>query len=185
MAKNSILFLCAFLYVGFAPVDQSKSYAYRHSNSEYGYSVLIPKGLKTRTDPPPLPQHGFRISLSTEAGCFIWVDGSYNTFDWVNLQEAVDSHLEWLKQEGTDYVKIRESSVRLGRLQALRSIVRYKSSTTGKWMLQDLVLALRERKSEVGILYTCGLKTLESRYPKDKELFEKIIKSWELRSLPH
>ncbi len=184
MAKKIILLLFVFLHLSVAPSIHSKGHKEKYSNHQYGYSVSIPEGLAIRASSPPLPQHGFRIGLSTDAQAYVWVDGGYNTLDWPNVQEAVNTHLEWLKQRSTDFVQVRQESVLLDRLQALRTIVRYRNSVTGKLMIQDLVLALRERKNQTGILYTCGLRTSEPQYPKGKGVFERMMKSWRLRPLP-
>lgn len=153
-------------------------------NQEYGYSIVIVKGLIGTGDPAPSPHHGLQIALMTEPKFYIWVDGSYNAALWTNLDEAVNTHMEWLKQESAEVTLLIKNTMPLNKLKAVRCVIRYKPSSTNQVMIQDLILTLRQRKKVESIFYTVGLRTSETHYTTDKKVFEKIINSWKLEPLP-
>lgn len=155
-----------------------------YRNKEYGYSIVIPSTLLGTGDPAPLPHHGVKITLDSGSSAYLWVEGTYDAGPWADLNEAIDTYLEWLKQGNKEVTPLRLESISLDGLSALRSIARYKDSSTGQSMIQDIILTIRQRKKETGIVYTLGLKTPESRYARDKKIFEETINSWKANPLP-
>jgi len=154
----------------------------RYFNHNYGYSVFLPSGLIGTSDPPPLPQHGFGITLSRNPSAYIWVDGSFNAADWASLDEAIDYRLDTIKEREGNSEVLSRISTRLHRLPAIRFTVRYKGPSTGEPIVEDVIIAIRKRRRDVGIVYATGLTTPESRYPKDKELLNRLLKTWRIRS---
>jgi hypothetical protein len=185
MSKKLSTLLMIFLCLNTESFTQTeKLHGGYYRNKEYGYSVVIPRTSIGISDPTPLPQHGFQIILNSEPKAYLWVDGSYDVGPWANLDEAVDTRLEWLKQKSTEVVPLRREPISLDGLNAVRSIARYKDSGTGQEMIQDIILTIRQRKKETDILYTLGLRTPESRYSTDKKIFEETINSWKAKPLP-
>ncbi len=154
----------------------------QYINYNYGYSVVIPKGLVAITAPPPAPQHGFSIELSKKPESYIWVDGSYGEKEEiVSLEVAVDKHLDWFKTEGIDIVVLKRSLIRLHNLQAMQLVIGYKDIKSNKSMLHEKIIAISKKKRKIGIVYTIGLITSESNYNENKKLFDKLVKTWRVR----
>ena len=49
-----------------------------YANRQYGYSVVIPKGLVGTNARDPAPDHGIGITLSEQPKAHIWTSGLYN-----------------------------------------------------------------------------------------------------------
>jgi hypothetical protein len=157
----------------------------RYSNYEYAYRVELPRELIGFTDPAPMPQHGIGVVLSKEPKSYIWVDGSYNAAFLESLDAAINQHLKWLAEDGTDIEVLRREKTRLQTLPAMRLVARYKSLATGEIRVQDLVVAFRQYDDdERGITYIVGLIAPESRYNEDVAVLEKIVSEWRMKPLP-
>lgn len=156
------------------------NYRGRYVNEVYGYSVEIPEGLVGVGAAPPAPNHGVSIVLSEEPEARIWIDGSYNSLFWSTLDEAAAAHVETAKRQASEVEVIGRSPTRLHNLTGTRITLRRK----GGAVIEDIVLALRKTKDEVGIVYSLSLSTPESRYTQDKEVFDRVVQSWQARRLP-
>jgi hypothetical protein len=65
----------------------------------------------------------------------------------------------------------------------MRFVVHYNQA--GEAMIEDQVIAFRKQSGEeIDILYSIELKTLQSRYAKDKEVLSQIQNSWRAHRLP-
>lgn len=165
-------------------MDVEASYKDAYFNPNYGYSIVIPKGLTGTSSPPPAPQHGVRIVLSTQPETYIWADGTYNAAEYGSLGEAVDAELELLKKVEIETEVLKRVPMTLQNLQAVQLVVRYKNLTSGETMIQNLIIAIRNRKEETGIIYELGLRTLEASYAEDNKIFEQMIRTWASKPLP-
>src|SRR5262249_3218144 len=118
---------------GFRPIPAADEQEFNgnYVNFNYGYSVLIPRGLSGFSQKPPLPQHGFRITLSTSPEAYIWVDGSYNAAEYQSLEEKNTVDLDLLRREGKEGEMLEQRAVHLQNLKGLLVKVRYKNSETG------------------------------------------------------
>lgn len=162
----------------------------QYRNYEYGFTVLIPKGYVGIRDPNPQPQHGFWIVLSRQPKAEIDVYANYDAANYDSLDEAVDAQFRYLKKEGVEIGELSRQTLTLQKLPAMRVVARYKDKASGVVMIHDLIAAIRTQpyKDEYGeddikILYILLLRTPESRYSTDKELFERIVSSWKVRPL--
>jgi hypothetical protein len=147
--------------------------------------VELPSELVGFSDPAPMPQHGIGVILSTEPKSYIWVDGSYNAAFLESLDAAINQHLEWLAEDGTDIEVLRREKTHLQKLPAMRLVTQYKSLATGEIRVQDLIIAFRPYEDEErGITYTIGLIAPQSRYNEDALVLEQIINGWRMKPLP-
>ncbi len=157
----------------------------RYCNYEYAYCVEIPEKLIGLSDPSPLPQHAVGIALSKQPKSYVWVNGEYGRFMQSSLGEAVDDHLRYMSDEGTNVEVQRRESTRLKNLPAMRFTVRYKSLATNEVRIHDEIIAFRPYQGEAnGIEYTFGLITPEARYNEDVVAFERIVSGWRMRPIP-
>jgi len=160
-------------------------YRNQYSNYMYAYSVELPQGLVGYSDPDPQPKHGIGITLSKQPKSYLWVDGSYNAAFLESLDAAINQHLEWLAEDGTDIEVLRREKTNLQELPAMRLVARYKSLATGEIRVQDLAVAFRpHEEDERGIKYTIGLIAPESRYNEDAAVLERIVTKWRVKPLP-
>jgi hypothetical protein len=154
-----------------------------YRNSEYGFSVRIPKGLVGTLASPPLPQHGLRIDLSKDREEFIWVIGNYNAADYTSAQDAVSENLGWLKTEGQELEVLVRVPTHLQSLSAERITIRYRKTGSGDRMIEDYVAALRGKTNgtETGICYELGLISRANNYEKNRQIFDQVLSSWRAR----
>lgn len=61
-------------------------------NENWGFSVMMPSGRTYETDPPPAPNHGFRIPTSEQS--FVWVNGE-STDDESLVAAAATQQAYW------------------------------------------------------------------------------------------
>lgn len=149
-------------------------------NPNYGYSVVIPKGLIGHDSAPPSPHHGFGIVLSWEPRAYVYVDGSYNSAEFESIEDVETQHLTWLKEESVKIVSVDHIVTDLGILKAKRFIARHTCPQISDTFIDDYIFAFSKDKN---ILYTIALLTTESRYNKDKRVLEQLIKTWELKPI--
>jgi hypothetical protein len=160
----------------------------QYENCVYGYSVRIPAGMVGLGSKPPAPQHGFGIDLDHPRSTawvrgaefpdsYVYVDGSYNSLEWERLDDAVNSHLSFLREKGRDVsVQVREE-MRLGGLPAVGLMVFYEED--GVEMVSDEIVAFRrEAGGEVSAVYTISLSTPRSKYERDRPALEALRDGW-------
>lgn len=155
----------------------------RYSNYDYGYSVRIPKGLTALRSPAPFPNHGFVIHFSDDPNASLSVDASYNAADWTSFDDAINAHRDSFKREvGGDVSVVAQVPTALGELRAKRFTM--KPNAPDSKQVREVLLAFRNTRGEVGIVYEIVLTTLTSRYNRDKHAISDLLRTWSLKSLP-
>jgi hypothetical protein len=96
--------------LGLAASAADGASAHEYRNANWGYSVIVPAGMRYETSPPPSPNHGFRATLSRDS--FVWVDGTSS--DDLSLKAAADTE------------------VRLWSARGCRTVVRHGSTLGGR-----------------------------------------------------
>ena len=173
--------------------DEEAIFEGRYVNYGYGYSVEIPAGMVGVGSTPPAPQHGFGIDLDHPRSTawdsapdfpqsYIYVDGSGNSLDWMQLEEAIGSNLSFLREGGTNVRLNSKRPARIGGLRALRVVALYEKD--GVEMVSDAVFAFREDGEDApSFVYTLSLKTPLSKYERDKPVLEALMESWRLQPI--
>lgn len=150
-------------------------YTGTYSNPYYGFSVKIPKGLVGHNTPPPAPDRGFGVLLSSSPRSYIHFlarDGGSEP------PEAIEQeHLEWLKEGAKEILSVKHIKTKLGSLNARRHIATYTCHNNPEVFIEDELIAV---SADRHIAYEVGLLTCKSRYKKDKIIFEQVLKTWRL-----
>ncbi|MFZ1978982.1 MAG: hypothetical protein WAV76_13600 [Bacteroidota bacterium] len=155
-----------------------------YSNYDYAYKIHLPEGFVAYRSSAPNPNHGFGAYLDKAKSAYLWVDASYNTLLWQNLEEAIDSTIAFLKNESnSDIVVLLREPARLDSLSAYHSIVRYKNNN-GVFYLEETLLAPRRQPHGDDIVHSINLRTPESMMPKHKKLFNQLGNNFVLQRLP-
>jgi hypothetical protein len=159
-----------------------------YENYVYGYSVRIPAGVVGLGSPPPAPQHGFGIDLDHPRSTgwargdefprsYLYVDGSYNSMEYGRLEDAINSHQNFLREKWRGVRVMSRAETRLGGLPASRVLTRYVAD--GVEMVSDEVVAFRvETDGEASVVYTVSMSTPLSKYERDRPLFEELLSGW-------
>ena len=122
----------------------------RYTNGDYGYAVTIPKNMAAFRTPPPAPNHGFGMNLSTMPDSYLWVDASYDVLEYPGT--IAEWKVQLLRERGASNATIRkQSKTNLGGLAAVRIVIDYELK--GAAMMSETVDARRAPK---------GHKALES-----------------------
>src|SRR5882762_249148 len=166
------------------PCPDEKAYTGKYRNIVYGFSIVIPAGLKgywnsARCAPDEkygcvcMGDHGRFIQLSAEAQIEAFV-GYQMESEWSVIYHE-NSYISSLKnQEGVEQVRLVDSRwFRLGNLKARRFTVRFVEKKKG--VVRDHIIALHK-----GVEYELILRTVAERYQRDKVEFEKVVTSWRL-----
>lgn len=159
----------------------------QYENYVYGYSVHIPAGMVGAGSTPPAPQHGFGIDLDHPRSTawkdvrdspksYLYVDGSYNSLEWERLDDAVNAHLSYRREDGVAVRVLSKTPTRLGDLRAVRVVARYEAG--GEQMIWDAFFAFGDEASPV---YTLALSTPLSKYERDRPVLEEMQASWRLQ----
>jgi len=176
----SVAYACGdFPVSGFDDPDM-RHFTGAYYNPNYGYSVIIPKGLTGHDAAPPAPHHGFGIVLSWEPRAYVYVDGSYNSSELESIEDVETQHLTWLKEESGKIDSVDHIVTNLGSLEARRFIALHTCPQVGGNFIDDYIFAFSKNKD---IIYTVALLTTEARYKKDKRVLEQLIKTWELKPI--
>jgi hypothetical protein len=167
-----------------SPCPDDKTYTGTYRNLVYGFSIVIPAGLKgywnsARCAPDEkygcvcMGDHGRFIPLSSDASIDAFV--SYEIESEWNAKDREKSDISYVRnQSDVRQLTIIESKrFRLGRLNGRRFVVEFVQND--KKVVEDHVIALHK-----GVEYELILHTLANRYRNDKAQFEKIIASWKL-----
>jgi len=166
------------------PCPDEKVYTGKYRNIVYGFSIVIPPGLKgywnsARCAPDEeygcvcMGDHGRIIPLSDDAHIEAFV-GYQMESEW-SLIDHEKSNISWLRnREGVEHVRVVNSGwFRLGKLKARRFRARFVQNKKGT--VTDQIIALHG-----GVEYELILRTLAERYRSDEIQFEKVIASWRL-----
>jgi hypothetical protein len=169
-----------------SPCPDDRAWTGMYRNYVYGFSVVIPRGLKGYWNSARcardekygcvcMGDHGRFIPLSTDASIEAFV-GYQMEPEW-SLDEHEHQAVSFLtddKQNQQVHV-VRSGWFRLGHLRARRFEVRFLKDN--KPMITDHIIALHK-----GVEYELILRTLPERYRRDRIQFEKMIGSWRLAS---
>lgn len=172
---------------GRALPDSPRRFEGRYENFVYGFSVEIPAGMVGSGSAPPAPDHGFGIDLDDPRSTawngrrdfpqsYLYVDGSYNSYDWERLNHAVESHWSFLRKKGATLHAQNKTPTRLGGLRAVRAVAYYDAG--GVVMVSDAVFAFGDGASPV---YTLSLSTPLAKYERDRPVLEEMLKGWRLQ----
>ena len=156
-----------------------------YTNHDYGYSVRIPVGQIGLQDPPPSPNHGFSIELSTKPKADIWVGGSYNGAEWASFDEAINSYIGYIKDQGGKNIKVvQKANTHLSRLSAIRFVLQYQADTSGEIMEREIVLAFRKDRKGDDIFYELILTSPSSLHKSYRRVLTELQQGWRLLPLP-
>jgi len=159
-----------------------KAYTGKYRNRRFGFSIVIPAGLKgywnslgcSQTDEGCIcfPDHGRIIPLSDIAKIEAYT--AYETLGW-SIREYEQNHIAYLKtNQRLEKVKLMSSkSIRLDKLKARRFIVQYVERDRG--FIEERIVAVHQ-----GVEYQLTLGTPVERYQKDRRKFEEVRRSWRL-----
>ena len=193
---SSLIFAC----LGLSPQPAAQTspseeghdpnYTGRYPNYDYGYDILLPKGVVAIGNRAPNPNHGFGIDLDApsrfgadwpekEPAAFIWADASYDASERGTLTRVVGYQLQVAKERVKGFLLLRRSPARLDSLPAVRILFRHRKDE--QTVIEEQVVAIRRG---AGIVYTIGLITSPTRYTADKRLYEEVVKGFRLRPVP-
>ena len=171
--KSPLMELCS---------DQ-KVYAGKYRNGFYGFSVVIPAGLKgywnsalcakTEEGCVCMTDHGLIIPLADSA--HIEAYAGYQMESEPSAGDYEENEIAKLKKrKGVGHFKLlRSRGIQLGDVKARRFVVQFIEN--GKQIVSDRVAALHN-----DVEYQLILETSADRYEKDRREFEKVITSWRL-----
>jgi len=161
-----------------------KVYTGKYRNLAFGFSIIIPKGLKgywnsARCAPDEkygcvcMGDHGRYIPLSDDALIEAFV--GYEMEDEWTVRDYEKESVTYLRQkQGVEQVKLLSSKwIRLGGLKGRRFVV--QAVEKNKNVVEDHIIALHK-----GVMYELTLRTLADRQRIDSREFEKVISSWRL-----
>ena len=168
-------------------------YVGTYVNHQYGYSVILPAGMRGAGSAPPAPDHGFGIDLDNPHSTawsgrpdfpksYLYVGGSYSSPVWERPEQAADAHLRHLGEEGRGMrVQSREGTL-LGGLPAERVVARYEED--GAEMVSDRIVAFRrDGDGAARVVYTVALSTPLAKYGRDRPALEVVRMFWHLQPL--
>jgi hypothetical protein len=165
----------------------------RYANFDYAYSVLVPKGMMAARN-GIASNHGFGVDLlhptsvswvkerdSPKAS--LWADASYDSAEIGTPDGEIKESLKWLREKYAQVRLISKAPTRLGPLRAMRFVIAYEEG--GEAMIEDQVVAFRSQLGDdSGIIYSIDLRTLASRYDRDKQAVVEMQRSWLIEPLP-
>ena len=167
----------------------------RHVNISYGFSIVIPKGLKGVWNSARcvsggdgcvcMSDHGRIIPLATGPNDVDhWIEayaGFATNIDAPMLEDAVNSRLGWIRERSRDgsVSVLQRSHVTLGGLKGERVVVRYYDKESKRVMVEDFVEALRGRR-DVDVEYSVHLRTPIDTYEREKAIFNTVLRGFVL-----
>jgi hypothetical protein len=172
----------------------------RYVNISYGFSIVIPEGLKGVWNSARcvgggdgcvcMSDHGRIIPLATGPNdTDHWIEayaGFATDIDEPTLDDEVSSRLDWIRERSRDgsVSVLQRSHVTLGGLKGQRVVVRYYDKESKRIMVEDFVEALRGRR-EVDVKYSVYLRTPIDAYERDKAIFNAVLRSFVLGECDH
>jgi hypothetical protein len=152
----------------------------QYTNAAYGYKVRIPKGFTGLKPPPPMPNHGFFIRLSSDSDERIDVDANYNSLFWASLDDAVKATLGLIRSRSEKLVLVNQKTSRLGEIPAVRFVVTYRGAASTNTVLEDHTIAMKKTGEEPAdqIVYDVALVTSKSQYGNYKKVLDRLLETW-------
>jgi hypothetical protein len=167
-----------------SPCPDTRPWIGRYRNYTYGFSIVIPQGLKGYWNSAPcapdgkydclcMGDHGRFIPLTNDAHIEAYVGWQIES-DWSlrdHERQEISHYTDDKKFERVNVVRSR--SFRLGSLPARRFEAHYLKDN--KPMVTDQIVALHK-----GVEYQLILVTSPDRYGADRRQFQKLVASWRL-----
>ena len=166
------------------PCPDERAWTGRYRNYVFGFSLLIPRGLKGYWNSPRcapdekygcicMNDHGRFIPLSSDAHIEAFV-GYQMEPDW-SVRDHERQAVSFLTddKQNQHVTVVRSQWFRLGTLRTRRFEARY--SRNNKPVITDHIVALYK-----GVEYELILVTSPGRYAADQRQFKRIIASWRL-----
>jgi hypothetical protein len=159
----------------------------RYSNAEYLFSVTLPGNLKGCPDSPVgMSDHGVLVRIGTDSS--IDVFASYNALFFESIDAAADWEVENLTKAsapGSFQLRSRTRQT-LGGLRAIRIVANYRKADTNADEAADITVALRAVKGQESlgkywISYVVSLASPAHDFPSQRQLLDRILKSWATR----
>jgi hypothetical protein len=164
------------------PCPDEKVYTGKYRNWHFGFSIIIPAGLKgnwnslgcSHTDDGCVcfPDHGRIVPLAYAAKIEAYT--GYEALGW-SVREYEKNYIADLKknQRLSNVEVLSSKSIRLDKLRARRYIVQYVERNRS--FIEERIIVLHK-----GVEYLLSLGTPIERYRKDRHTFEKVRRSWRL-----
>jgi hypothetical protein len=164
-------------------------------NSSYGFSIVIPAGLKgTWNSARCVAGNDGCICMSDHGRIIPLSEGQNDTDHWIEayagfaaeldeptLQDAVDKRLDWIRERSVagSVSVLQRSDIRIGGIDAKRVVVRYRDRESSRLMVEDFVEALRGKAGDVE--YSVYLRSPVDAYERDKPNFDQVLSSFGLK----
>ena len=165
------------------PCPDRKTYAGKYRNLAYGFSIVIPRGLRghwnsARCVPDEIgcvcmQDHGRFIPLADHASIEAYV--GYEVDPEGSLRDYEKEEISSLrKHPDLARVKVlRTKSIRLDRVRARRFTVQFVEKNQN--VVIDHIIALHQ-----GVEYELILRTVAERLVKDEKQLARVLASWRL-----
>jgi len=115
MFRKAILLLIGVSSLQWSCASAGQPHLY--TNKNWGFSTSLPDSTIYETDPPPNPNHGFRVPISNEA--FVWVNA--DSSDDQSSFSATDTEVGYWKQSGC--TEFKRNKTTLGQRTAYNVII--------------------------------------------------------------
>jgi hypothetical protein len=99
------------------------------------------------------------------------------------IDQELESGLQIHKEKGENAETLSRMTTRLNRFPAIRLKLRYKDAKTGVRMIEESIICVPTDKEHEEV-YTIYLVTPEVSYKKDRVLLNRVLQSWQFRSIP-
>jgi hypothetical protein len=151
-----------------------REYSGRYENRAYGFSVLIPQGVKGYDEDDPLYQRGFGVILGPAPLGYIDVGAEVNSLEETDPRSAVERMLGYMRKDGKRLITTRTTGYRLDTLPGQRSVVFYLCPKGATEFVDDSTVAI---SPDGRFLFQIRLQTTAARYQRDRAVLEKMLSS--------
>jgi hypothetical protein len=157
----------------------------KYRNYSYHFTITIPAGYKGYWNSAAcvngpdgcvcMSDHGPIIPLTPaphEPERHIEISAGYATDDETTVAESLDNRLKWTgraSDKGTTEIRKR-TTIQLAGSKGQRIAVRYHDAELNTWIIEDIVVLLRN-----GVEYSLALRTHEQNHQHDRPIFEHTL----------
>jgi hypothetical protein len=152
----------------------------KYSSVKYGYSVMVPDGLKAYRMKAPAPQHGFALDLKEGE---VWVNAEYDATLAGSADALASSDAEFWSSSAQLRI-VRSSQTRLAGLPARDVVLEREPSGGSQTNYVHFLLAFRAMPHGVGIVYTFGLQGRVNN-AGDEKVLSALVNSMRLAKAPN